>query len=311
MTGKSWRALQPGDLVDVVAPGSAIDSQTVEQSLKVLKSWGLIPRFDEIQIQDHPFCSNSHEKRFQYLKKALYAKDSKAIWCLRGGYGSLHLIPALQKLSKIPSNPKLLIGYSDISSLHLFLNQNWKWISLHAPLVEGLRPGRTELQHIQELKYVLFGNEKEVVQDLTPMNAKALKMRWKKSQLVGGNLCTLQSHLGTTLHPRWKGKVVAFEDIGERGYRLDRMLEHFRQARAFDSCEAVIFGDFVGGQEKDGKDLSQLALKEFAERAPCPVFQGLEMGHGIRNRPWFFGSRLEIVGGNQAQVIVQTGVVNP
>ncbi|MCE3010215.1 MAG: LD-carboxypeptidase [Proteobacteria bacterium] len=311
MTRKSWQALQPGDLIDVVAPGSAIDLETVKQSLEVLSSWGFVPRFESSQIQPHPFCSNSHENRFQYLKKALFSKDSKAIWCLRGGYGSIHLIPALEKLKTIPQKPKLVIGYSDISSLHLFLNQKWKWMSLHAPLIEGLRSGRTELQHLQELKYVLLGNEKEVVQDLIPMNSKAQKLRWKKSQLVGGNLCTLQSHLGTGLHPRWKKKVIAFEDIGERGYRIDRMLEHFRQARVFDGCEAVVFGEFVGSQEKDGRDLSEVALEEFAQKAPCPVFRGLEMGHGTRNRPWFFGSSLEIVGGSQAQIVVQTGVQNP
>lgn len=307
MSFQKWPQLQVGDLIDIVAPGSAAPEDVIAEALTVLHSWGFRTRWNPAQQDPDDFCSASDEQRLKHLKKALFAKDSKAVWCVRGGYGSLRLIPEMMKWKK-PAQSKLLLGYSDISSLHLFLSQQWKWVSCHGPLLEGLRPGRTKLQHIQELKYCLLGVEQEIVQDLVPLNSWAKKKKVLEGRLAGGNLMTLVSHCGTRLSPKWKSKIVLFEEIAERGYRVDRLLNQALQTKCFDGVQAVVFGEFLGGAEKDGRELAQKAIQDFADRVRFPVLAGLEMGHGEANRPWFIGASAEIFLGAQSQLISETGV---
>jgi muramoyltetrapeptide carboxypeptidase len=307
MSFQKWPQLKKGDLIDIVAPGSAAPEEQIQEGLEVLKSWGVRVRWNPSQQKPDEFCSASVQDRLRYLKKALYAKDSQAVWCVRGGYGSLHLIPEMLTWAR-PKRAKLLLGYSDISSLHLFLSQHWKWVSCHGPLIEGLRPGRMKLQHVQELKYCLFGQEKEVSQDLEALNALATKRKFLSGRLAGGNLTTLVSHCGTSLSPKWRSQIVLFEEIAERGYRVDRLLNQALQSGSFVGVRAVIFGDFIGGAEKDGRELAQKAIQDFAKKVSFPVLRGLEMGHGESNRPWFIGAEAELRLGKNPQLLSATGV---
>lgn len=303
-----WPVLRGGDLVDVVAPGSASQPQVVEAALNYLKSLGLVGRFPaESMTSAVPFHSNSDLNRFLFLKKALLAKDSKAVWCLRGGYGALRLIPFFEKIKK-PARSKLLIGYSDITSLHLQLNQKWKWPSLHGPLLENSRAGRIDPRDLDELSAALFGKVTSIQDELFALNSAALKLKKTKSSLTGGNLTVLASHAGTSLAMKAKGKIVILEDLGERGYRVDRFLEQLRQSQAFSGAVAIVFGDFLKGEEADGQDLAPLAIERFAREVKIPCFQGIKAGHGVRNRPWFFATKAQIVGGASPQLIVDTGV---
>lgn len=307
MSFQKWPQLKKGDLIDIIAPGSAAPEEHIQEGLEVLKSWGFRVRWSPSQQRSDDFCSASVRDRLRHLKKALYAKDSHAVWCVRGGYGSLHLIPEMMDWSQ-PKKAKLLLGYSDISSLHLFLSQQWKWVSCHGPLIEGLRPGRMKLQHVQELKYCLFGQEKELSQDLEAMNAQANKKKHVVGRLAGGNLMTLVSHCGTALSPKWRSKIVLFEEIAERGYRVDRLLNQALQAGCFAGVQAVIFGDFIGGAEKDGRELAHKAIQDFAKKVSFPVLKGLEMGHGLSNRPWFMGAEADLFLGKSAQLLSATGI---
>ncbi len=138
---KRWPKLKPGDVVDVVAPGWKCSPKDLKLALEELKSWQLTPRVPKNIFAKESLFSNSDQERFMQLKRALLAKDSQAVWCLRGGYGSIRLIPYLAKLKK-PSFCKAFLGLSDITSLHLFLNQYWNWSTIHGPLLErhGFHP---------------------------------------------------------------------------------------------------------------------------------------------------------------------------
>ena len=109
------------------------------------------------------------------------------------------------------------------------------------------------------------------------------KIKKIKAVLIGGNLVTLQSSLATKIAVTGQGKILFFEDIGERGYRVDRILDHFTQADVFKNVRAVVFGPFVGGEEPGGKSLVEKVLKEFSERQRFPVFTGVASGHIPRN----------------------------
>ena len=296
--------IQIGDIVDVVSPGSASKIEDVERALQVIRSWGLMPRLPKDSFADHPFHSNFDSERLRHLKNAFYAKDSSFIWCVRGGYGSNRLLLDLAKLKK-PKKKKLLLGYSDITSLHLFLNQNWKWPSWHAPTIESLISNKLPSDQIDELKNLIFGKIKSQEFQLNPINSQAKKKQAVNGELTGGNLTVLASTIGSSVSLRAAGKILVLEDIGERGYRIDRHLWQLRFSGALKSCKAIVFGDFINGDEPDGKNFIDFAIERFASEVTIPCFRGLAMGHANQNRVVPLGVKARITDG---RIQVETGL---
>lgn len=283
---KSWKPLKKGDVVDVIAPGYAVEPARLQAGLQALEKWGLRPRCPDDLIRAFYFHAQTDEKRLEFTLRAFAAKDSRAVWCVRGGYGSNRLVPALLK-KQAPAAPKLFVGISDVTTLHLLLNQNWKWPSLHGPLLDRLGAATLPPEYAEEARAIAFGELRELVfEGLEPLNAPALKKKKIEGPIVGGNLTVLQSALGTRLSPKLGGKILFLEDIGERGYRVDRMLEQFKQAGLFEKCAAVVFGHFLGGDEPhlNGESYISFALERFAEGIKVPVWKNLEAGHGDRQR---------------------------
>lgn len=307
---KAWTYLEPGDVVDIIAPGSATDQKLVLQGVEALAAWGLKARYTQgIVSPSHPYLAQTDEFRFRDLKRALLAKDSKAVWCLRGGYGAIRLLPQLARL-KAPATPKLLIGYSDITSLHTFISQKWKWSTLHAPLIDRIAEGTVTELEVRDLKNAIFGKEKVLkFENLVAMNSAAQKKRTIKATISGGNLVVLQSTLGTPFEFKPEG-IVFFEEVGERGYRVDRMLVQMEQAGTFKKAKAVIFADFLKGQEPNSdKEYWSLAVDDFAGRMKIPVLKGLQAGHAIPNRPVPINTPSTLALGSSATLTIGYGGV--
>lgn len=308
MTQNKVQCLASGDIIDIVAPGFAPRPEEVEGAVQLLKEWGYQPRLPEGLISPHFLHSNSDEQRFYFLKKALMAKDSRFIWCLRGGYGSNRLWPYLRKMKK-PSFAKIIIGLSDITSLHHFVNQVWRWPSLHGSHLDRLGLRTSPLKVVQETRDLLEGKTFQTeFMGLKPLNARAEKLKKIKSSVIGGNLVTLQSSIGTVNEIKLDGKILFLEEIGERAYRIDRVLVHLEQSGLLKKTKAVLFGEFFQCNEKDGRPLYQEVLKRFADEIKLPVFTGVETGHGEVQRPLFLGTSATLQGGSSAQLVVDSGV---
>jgi muramoyltetrapeptide carboxypeptidase len=290
-----WKFLKENDIVDVIAPGYPSLPHEVEGSRKFLLRWKLQPRIPKGMIKPHFLHANEDQERFAFLKAAIESKDSHVIWCTRGGYGSNRLVPMLAKLKK-PKEPKLLIGLSDITSLHVFLTQEWGWKTVHGPILDRMGRNVTLPKHEKELHRLLFGDDKEITfSKIKPLNEAAKKLKNLNSKIVGGNLTVLHSTLATPWQIDAKNSLLFIEDIGERGYRIDRMLEQFRQAGVFKKCDGIILGDFTGGVEPDtGKDNFNLVWKRWAGDLDIPLFKGLESGHGVIQRPVPFNTKCHL-----------------
>lgn len=304
---KYWKYLAPGDIVDVVAPSSFTSRENFKAGVAYLESLGLIVRFPKDLVRPDFVYANTTKKSLEHMKKAFYNKESKAVWCLRGGSGGFRFMKELAKWKK-PTHKKIFIGISDTTFIHMFLNQNWKWPTLHAPMVSMLGPKKTSRAERKDLERVIFGkSNKAVFNRLTPMNKAAMKNKKIVSEIIGGNLCIVESTVGTSYKPQFKGKIVFLEDIDERGYALERSLEHLRSAGVFDGVKAVVFGDFVGGEERDGKNFTMTALKRFAENSKFPVVRGVKSGHGALVRTLPFNTHTELFLGKKATLVVDTG----
>jgi muramoyltetrapeptide carboxypeptidase len=308
-SARKWSPLKPGDIVEIIAPASSCAPERLSGAIQFLIDWGLKPRVPRNIFGRDTICANDDASRLAQLKQALLAKDSAAVWCLRGGYGANRLIPDLVKM-RAPVDAKLFIGLSDITSLNVFLNQEWGWPAIHGPMLDRLGRGETKPQYLREIKKFVFGEEDEIrFAKLKPMNEAAATTRVLKGPVTGGNIVTLQSTLGTRLQWDCAGKIVFMEEIGERGYRVDRILEHFRQAGCFDKARAVVFGDFTGGEEPDGKSRAPRVMRRFASQLAIPVLSGIQSGHGAIQRPLPLGTASELrlkPGG--CELICSTGV---
>lgn len=295
-------------IVDVVAPGSIGNREHFERAVAQLQADEFLVRVPNDLYGGTPIVSNTDERRWAHLKAALQS-DSDIIWCVRGGYGSLRLLPQLAKIKK-PNRRKLLVGYSDISSLHLFLNQKWKWPTLHGPLLDRIGKGVSSPEETASLFAVLKSQLTEVVfSGLQRVGAAQTKKGVKRGTMVGGNLMTLQSSLGTPWQLRGRKHIVFFEEIGERAYRIDRMLHHFAQAKAFDGVEAMVFGQIVGVDPDELALIHDTILPEFASRCRFPVFKGLPCGHGHPQMPLPLGTDATLkFDMSDAVLTIKTGV---
>ena len=272
--------LHPGDTVELIAPAARCSDEQLSSIKELLISWGLNCIVDPALFGKDLLCANSDVNRFTLLKNALYRPETKAIICVRGGYGSLRLIPELAQLSQ-PSQSKLLIGMSDITALNLYLMQQWQWPILHAALaLDKFSP-----ESIAAVKYFLFNRPSQVQLHGYPLNKAAQKSGMIQAALTGGNLCMVQTSIGTIWQMNAKNKIIFLEEINERGYRIDRMLVHLQQAGLFHDIAAIIFGDFIQGFEPNGSSLIDPVLARFAENCSIPVVQIKGLGHGPTNFP--------------------------
>ncbi|MEO0335253.1 MAG: LD-carboxypeptidase [Pseudomonadota bacterium] len=304
-----WSGLREGDVIDVVAPGSACSMQELRQGVRVLSEWGFLPRVPKGLLDPNPLFSNTDEHRFLHLKNAFHAPDSKVVWCLRGGYGSNRLLPSLAKMSK-PKLTKMLIGYSDITSVHSFVQQRWKWPSLHGPLIERLGSGDHPKADLSRLRRVVTGAQNVLVfKGLLPLNSKARELKGVVTKITGGNLCVLTSSLGTPWQVDTNEKILFLEEIGEKPHRVDRFFVHLEQSGALKGCKAVLLGNFLIENPSLHRMIWSRVIPDFAARTSVPVYRGLPVGHGKKQRSLPLGTAVKLAKGSGGhKLICSTGV---
>lgn len=305
---KSWGALREGDVIDLVAPASACTVSEIKASIKVVKGWGFEPRLPKNLFNGDKLLAHTDRVRFQQLKKAIENKSSKAIWCVRGGYGSIRLLPEMRSI-KPPKTPKVLLGYSDITTLHAWVDQKWGWSSLHSPLFDRLGTGLLAAPQLKRLEKILKGEVEELkFNNLKPLNAAARKVTTLRAPIVGGNMVTWISHLGTDLTTSARGKFLFLEEIGERPHKVDRMLTQLELTGSLKGCRGILLGDFLVRPEDKGL-LWNSVIPRFTDNTKIPVFKGIPSGHGKIQRTLPLNTKAKVIKSKgRFQLQVSTGV---
>lgn len=283
---KYFKKLKAGDTVEIIAPASRCKEEHLQALKQLLESWKLQVRIAPDIFGDDVLCAHDDVQRLEHLVQALNNPQNQAVICARGGYGSMRLIPQLATV-KPPEQHKWFMGLSDITALHLFFNQNWHWPTLHAHLSGHI----IDDDSIEQVRQLLFGEiDAVVLKGLMPLNVRAEQMQSLQGPVIGGNLTLIQTSTGTNWQLQAADKILILEEVGERGYRVDRMLEHLSQADVLSGVKAVVFGDFTESFEPDGQSLIEPVLTRFAQAASFPVFRLDGVGHGAVNRPVPFGT---------------------
>lgn len=278
-------ALRPRDTVAVIAPASGFDRAAFEQGLAVLAS-RYRPEYDPGIFTKHRYLAGDDARRLGELLAALADPRLKGVFCARGGYGATRLLTRLMTAVP-PGARKPLVGFSDITALHLWLQANG-WISIHGPVLTqlGRLPATTHARLFALLESGEPAAPLEGLETYVPGIAEG--------RLLGGNLSVLSRVLGTPYLPALEDAVLLLEDQGERPYRLDRMWTHLTLAGVFARVRGIVLGSFTECEESNAPYASAEVLRELALATGLPCAAGFPIGHGAQNEPVALGARVRL-----------------
>lgn len=283
--------LQKGDTIAILSPASYLKDRNdaINTALDSLKSWGIHYKLSpHIFSKDHRFAGSDLERASDF-QEAIDNPNIKAIWCARGGYGSVRILDKLQ-LNNLKKHPKWVIGYSDVTAIHNMLH-NFGLQSIHGVMPVSFRDTIND-NHlaIQSFKNALFG----IKNSYTIKNSKYNHLGHAQGVLVGGNLSLLESMLGSKTSINTKNKILFIEDIGEPTYRIDRMFQSLKRAGYFDHCKAVILGGFSGMKESDPPfcDGVESLILDVLQDYNFPIVFNFPTGHITDNRAMIIGSNV-------------------
>lgn len=309
--------LCPGDTIGLVAPASAPpDPKAIDQAVEVLTRQGFTVKLAPKARQRWGFLAGSDQDRAGDLMAMFLDPKVKAIFCIRGGYGTARLLPRLD-YAAIRAHPKILLGYSDITSLHCALLTQANLLSFHGPMLNSDFIKRDMPEFTRQscwrtlMQAVPPGG---IVNSYRKRTVAVLRPGKVSGRLVGGNISILCTTLGTRYQPSFKGAILFFEDLDEVPYRFDRMLTHLLNAGLLQQVAGIAVGvnkNCGDPKARKSREYRQSLEEVLAERLlplDVPLVIGLPFGHVPHNATLPVGARATLDAERGDLVIVEPAV---
>ena len=281
--------LQKGDAVAIVSTARKVSKKELIPALAILKNWKLnVVIGTSIEAEEHQFAGNDNLRASDF-QEMLDNPKIKAIWCARGGYGTIRMIDLLD-FSNFKNNPKWIIGYSDVTVLHSHLHQ-LGFETLHAQMPVSIETKTAAC--VQSLKSSLFGKNTNITIPYEVSNV----MGNAKGVLVGGNLSMLYSLCGSSSSISTKGKILFIEDLDEYLYHIDRMLQNLKRNGMLDQLEGLIIGGMTKMNDNDipfGQSAEEIILS-ICDDYNYPIVFNFPAGHIKDNRALILGRKAELI----------------
>ncbi|MFW5968621.1 MAG: S66 peptidase family protein [Persicimonas sp.] len=280
------RALSPGDRVRVISPAGPVTPELLEEGLETLRGWGLSVELDEeiyARCERADYLAGEDAARLAAVERALEDPDIKAVVFSRGGYGTMRLLEHLDA-DALRAHPKLWVGFSDITALHLFAVQEAGLVTLHGPVVKSFRLHREDAyDSLEKLRAALFGERGDEVRI---DGLRTVRKGRARGPLLGGNLSLVAAMVGSPYCPDLNGAILLLEEVGEEDYRLDRLFTSLRLSERAAHPAGIVLGDFTkcAGAHVDAEGIDNL-IAQLAREFDCPVVADFPTGHGSRNVP--------------------------
>ena len=282
-------ALKPGDTVGLITPATYVsDPDRIALAERTIRYFGLKGKMGRNVKKRTGYVGGTVEERLSDLHDMFRDPDVKAVFCIRGGYGSAHLLDAID-YDLIQRNPKIFLGYSDITSMHLAIHQRTGLVTFHGPVVLSRFTGYTQKYFraaLFESKPLGTLTNPPETEELRPTHTlRTVRPGKARGRLIGGNLSLIAATMGTPYEIDTKGKILFIEDVGEQPYSVDRMLTQLRLAGKLQSAAGIVFGecnDCVPRQFQPSFE-STFSLGEVVDailgELKIPVLSGLTIGH--------------------------------
>jgi muramoyltetrapeptide carboxypeptidase len=277
--------LRRGDTIGVVAPAGPLDRERIDRAFSRIGDRGFkIKTYGDIYRADG-YLAGDDTTRAGELMDAFADSETAAVWCARGGYGVARIIDQID-FDVIGRNPKVFIGFSDISILHIAIAQRTGLCTFHAPnLQDGFGAVDDMLPSTESalLRAVLTDRQSDVDAGyvLADAGLQTLSMGTASGRLIGGNLAVVCGLIGTPFEVETRGRVLFLEDIDERLYRVDRYLAQLSLAGKLQSAAAILLGDFTFSERKPVETDERIAdvFGRYFRGLGIPVLSGLSAGH--------------------------------
>ena len=276
------KKLKFGDTIGLIAPSGAMRTEgAIERAVSETERMGFKVKLGESAGKKYGYLSGTDEIRAHDIN-AMFADDEvDAIFCIRGGYGAMRILDRLD-YDLIAKHPKIFVGFSDITALHIALLNRCGLATFHAPMAVGWSNGPLD-EFSRECMYKALMHAEPMGELLNPPEypKKTVNHGMAEGLLVGGNLMLMASSLGTPWEIDTKGRIVFIEEVSERTYCVDRMLTQLRLAGKFDDCAGIVFGDFADcpiEYPEYGLSLEEI-IRDVASPCGKPIFTGLRCGH--------------------------------
>jgi muramoyltetrapeptide carboxypeptidase len=278
--------LQKGDTVAIAASARKVSPAEMQPAISLFESWGLKVQLpSDLFAVDHQFAGND-QLRAHTFQQLLNDPTIKAIFCARGGYGTVRMIDALD-FTHFIQHPKWIIGYSDITVLHSHLFRHTSIATIHATMPINMQAHTADAESIESLRTLLFGSPIPYTFNPHPFNTNGKTT----GKLVGGNLSVLYSLLGSESDIDTQGCILFLEDLDEYLYHIDRMMVNLKRNGKLAKLAGLVVGD-MSDMKDNTIPFGKTALEIIAEHTAAyefPVAFGFPAGHEKRNLAMTFG----------------------
>lgn len=292
------KRLEKNDVIGIIAPASPPeDSTRIENGVRYLESLGYRVEIGKHVYSKKGYLAGEDHERLEDIHSMFRNKDVKAIICVRGGYGSHRLLDRID-YKLIRNNPKIFVGFSDITALQMAIYQKSRLVTFAGPMLAVDFGGEIN-PYTEENFWKMITNSKKIGKIVNPENEKyyVLNKGRGEGKLLGGNLSILTSLAGTDYLPLFNDAILLIEEIKEAPYRVDRMLSHLKLTGAFKKLKGIILGRFVNCYESDGTK-NTLTLNEVISdhlgSLKIPVIYNFNHGHVADSLaiPWGINCKL-------------------
>jgi muramoyltetrapeptide carboxypeptidase len=275
--------LNPGDTIGVVAPASNVKRELLEAGTAELHRLGFKTKYFESIFDKHLYCAGTDGRRAEELNTMFADPDVKAIFAARGGYGAARVISLLDDAT-VSAHRKIFMGYSDITTLLLYLQRRHDWIVFHGPMVTREFAGSADQYDQGLLERVLCRAEAAGRVDLT--GAQVLHPGATRGRLVGGCLPMLTGSLGTEYEIEAQGAILFIEEYASKPYQVDRMLTQLRAAGKLDSVRGLMFGEMTDCVQHPDQGYTIVdVIEQCIGGLNVPTVFGVRSGHSdVRNQ---------------------------
>jgi muramoyltetrapeptide carboxypeptidase len=295
--------LERGSRIAVVAPASAFKRDEFDRGVDEIERLGLVPTWDETVFARASYVAGDAQLRAAAIRKALADPSIAALIAVRGGYGSAQLLPLLDP-AEIRDACKPIIGYSDITALLAFVTLQCGIVAFHGPMLEGRLARGHEGYDRDSFERALF--HATAMGELEAPAVETLRRGEFAGPIFGGTVTQLLASLGTpyAFDPP-HGYVLFFDEVGERPYRLDRMVTQLRQSGLLARAGAIVIGELPRCDEAAGETTGRATMAAVLSEFPGPVLIGFPSGHTIGPQQTIpFGVRARVVGDSRAPRLV-------